>query len=267
MQAWVKGWFPLGKTALCSGDRCTEPCLLVVNLTENAEDFVATRVATLAKVQTSCREDETILKSRAHQDTCSVQLLCTGTHASHVEPGSHLLRTHLLQKLTLHCCQPNHKLASAQHLFGIKEKEMWNSKGFELGTCQTISPAGLSLYWSHCRCINLYHLRLNLMPTEQAYMLQIISSTYLQLFWRLCINPLHKPHIWPHPPQMGYPLSSISVCYPTFLPQHLRGAHQSISTLLKIISTQSRHSCVASPLKDMGSVSAAEKLKIKSSHQ
>lgn len=41
MHVWVKGWFPLGKTALSFGGRCAEPCLLAVNFIENAKDFVA----------------------------------------------------------------------------------------------------------------------------------------------------------------------------------------------------------------------------------
>lgn len=140
-------------------------------------------------------KNEIFLKNRPRQDTCSLQLPHAGTHASNVEPGSHLHRTPLLQKLTLHCCQPNHKLASAQDLFGIKEKEMWNSKGFVLSTCQTLSPPDLSLHWSHCRCVNLYHLQLNPMPTEQVSLLQIISSTCLQLL----LEALHQlPSLTPY---------------------------------------------------------------------
>lgn len=153
------------------------------------------------KVQSFIVKNEIILKNQTHQDTCSVQLPHTGTYASNVEPGSHLSRSHLLQKLTLHCCQPNHKLPSAQDLFGIKEKEMWNSKGFELSTCLTISPVGLSLHWSHCRCVNLCHLRLNSMPTEQASMLQIISSTCFRLFLEaLHQSPWRTPYLTPSSP-------------------------------------------------------------------
>lgn len=82
-----------------------------------------------------------------------------------------------------------------------KEKEMWNSKGFELSTCLTISSVGLSLHWSHCRCVNLCHLRLNSMPTEQASMLQIISSTCFRLFLEaLHQSPWRTPYLTPSSP-------------------------------------------------------------------
>ena len=45
-----------GKGSFVSGNRRAEPCLLVMNLNENARDFVATRVATSVKVQMSCRD-------------------------------------------------------------------------------------------------------------------------------------------------------------------------------------------------------------------
>lgn len=194
MHVRVKGWLLRGKAALCSGDRCAEPCLMVVNLIENAKDFVVTRVTTLAKVQTSCRALQWRMRSSwktgltrhllsttaTHKHTCKQ---CRAWFTTSQNPFAPKTNTALLP------VKPQVGFCSG---FIWKEKEMWNSNGFELSTCQTISPAGRSPHLSHCKCVNFYHLRLNPMPIDQDSMLQIISSTCLHLF----LDALHQPSPW-----------------------------------------------------------------------
>lgn len=131
-------------------------------------------------------------------------------HISNVEAVSHLPRTHLLQKLTPHCCQTNHKLPDAQGLLGTKEIKRGTARALNLSTCQATSPAGLC-HWSQCRCVNLYHLGLGPMCTEQPLCHKSSPSHTSNSSWKLCVSPLHNAHIWPYPAQRRHPLSS-SLC-------------------------------------------------------
>lgn len=152
----------------------------------------------------------------------------TGTHTSNVEPGSHLLRIHLLQKLALHCCQKNHKLLDSEGLLGIKGN--MKARALNSSTWCAISPAGLS-HWSQCQLISFKAWS---HANSVDSMLQTTSSTYFQLL----LETLHEPTS----PSSRFTLSSpdetssafFPLCYPTFLPQHFRAAHGSISTSLKI---------------------------------
>lgn len=116
------------------------------------------------------------------------------------------------------------------------------ARALNLSTCWAISPAGLS-HWSQCRCVNLYHLRLGPIQTEQPLCYKSSPPHTLNFLWKLCISPIRDPHIWPYPPQTRHPLSSFPLCYPTFLLQHLRAAHGGISTSLKNTSIREAQLC------------------------